>query len=306
MEQDNHSNEVSTEVATEASTAPETTTETVEAPAYEPNLKFKVYDQELEVDEIFRPLVTSKEAEEKVKDYLTKAHGLDVMKEKYGKTKERLSEYETKTKTAEQAFKQIASMRDANLLGPLFDNLGIKKENVLELVKTWVQAETLPAHEQQRIAREQELAYQNYAYQQQMENQQQFMVTQAVISRQQELDGNLSTPEVSQFAQAYDARVGRVGAFKEEVVRRGQLAYHTQGVDLSARDAIHSTIDAYKAFVVSGQTNTNQTAMNVPYGQPTNQAPKPSLPTSRTSGAGPVKKNITSIQDLRNLYQSRE
>src|SRR5574343_1562020 len=79
-EVENTSEDVSTnlEQSTQAE-QPEASVEP-EVPAYQPTYKFKVKDQELEFDDLFKPLVTSKEAEAKIREFHEKYHGIEEVK----------------------------------------------------------------------------------------------------------------------------------------------------------------------------------------------------------------------------------
>src|SRR5688500_3044500 len=51
-----------------------------EVPQYTPNYKFKVMDEEKEFDDFLKGAIKTKEDEEKLRDIVTKAYGLDAHK----------------------------------------------------------------------------------------------------------------------------------------------------------------------------------------------------------------------------------
>jgi hypothetical protein len=48
--------------------------------AWKPSFKFKVKDKELEFDDFVKPIIKTKDLEQKFKDLYEKAHGLDEVK----------------------------------------------------------------------------------------------------------------------------------------------------------------------------------------------------------------------------------
>jgi hypothetical protein len=157
----------------------------------------------------------------------------------------------------------------------------------------------MPPEQRQRIDQEyetrQRLEYFERANQELLQAFQQTQTQQ----RTAELNGYLQRPDVAAAAQAFDQRAGREGAFREEVIKRGQYyARLPEPVDIPVEQAV-SEILRYVGPMNAPQPQA-EAQMEAPAPQAAvAPAPKPVIPNIKGRGTSPVKKAVKSIDDLR-------
>ena len=101
----------------------------------------------------------------------------------------------------------------------------------------------------------------------------------------------LSGPKVAEIAKSFDARQGKQGAFRDEVVKRGQYHFAVSNQVVSAQQAIDEVMQLVGTQLGGRQTQGNQP--NVV------QQPKPVIPNIQAGSGSPVKKQVSSIADIR-------
>ena len=124
---------------------------------------------------------------------------------------------------------------------------------------------------------------------------------QAVHNRQAELDSHLAGPENHAMVQAYDAQVGTPGAFRAEVIRRGQYYGQTQNRDAGVEELVNEVSAPFRGFM---QPKPQARPAVRPSGVVTgggNQRGKPTLPKIQSKGGSPVSKGPRSLDDLKKL-----
>lgn len=281
-------------------TTPGTGAAATDQPAWTPNYEFTVKDKKLQMDELFKPLIKSKDVEAKLKDLYEKAYGLDEVKSSRETFKERATQAEQKYQQTEQNLKMLGDVVKKQDFNTFFEVLNIPKEQILQYAIQELKFQQLPDDQKQAIEerRQQEQQFQ-YAQQQNQTLQQQ-MQQMAVAQAQQELNFETSKPEVQSVAQALDARLGKQGAFMSEVIKLGQ--YY---------EAVHKTSPPASQLVKEVMQIVGMSAP-APQGEPATQAnpsqgvvpnsQKPVIPAFNGSVAkSPVRKTPTSIQDLRDM-----
>lgn len=260
--------------------------------AYNPNFKFKVLDKELEFDELLRPLITNKEIEDKVRELYSKGHGIDHIKEQRQALQEKLGKLEPQYTSLNKGLDMLNSMVQKGDYFGFFNALKIPEEDILKYALSRVKYKELPPEqraEQDRAYQEQQrLGYLENSNQQLLEMYQ----NQAVSQRSNELDSYLSRADIGQVVQAFDARVGQPGAFRDEVIKRGQYyASVGGGKDISVEQAVNEVMHllggaAQKAPSVNPATVAAQQA-------------KPVIPNIKGRGTSPTKQAIRSVKDLK-------
>ena len=93
----------------------------------------------------------------------------------------------------------------------------------------------------------------------------------------------------------FDSKVGRPGAFREEVIKRGQM-YAAQGNDISVEQAVQEVTNLLRPVYGEVQTHANPQSPQV-------VAPnyKPTLPNVRSSGTSAIKRTPNTLADLHKL-----
>lgn len=290
--------------------APTTPGKTADAPAYVPNHKYKVLDQEKEFDEWIRPHI-NKDNESKVRELYEKAMGLDHVKSKLGEerlTKEAvMKQYSNVTGEV----KKILQHRDKGDLDTFFRMTNIPKETVLR----WAiqQAQLIEAtkdlpEDAKRVYNEYgDLKQRTLLLEEQLENMSSGHVEHAVQARTSELDGLLERPDVSPLASAFDTRLGKAGSFRDLVVRHGKAEWDaSQGKrDLSPEQAVNEVINllGLKSQVADPATTPNEPA--APIAPRVVQSTKPTvLPNPGTGNGSAAVVKPKSLDDLRKMAKA--
>lgn len=274
---------------------------------YAPDYTFKVHDKELEFDEWLKPLVQDPETEGRVRDLLERAHGLDAVKQSRDRYAQGFQQLEQQHTQLVSQVQQAAGHVQKGDMQSFFEALQIPEDTVLRYALERIQLrnaapEVRAAYEQQR-ATQQRLAM----LESQNQHFQQTTAQQVQQHRHQELEIISARPEVSQAITSFDARVGKPGAFMEQVRRIGSYYWSTQGKDIGADAAVKEVMALIGATgqppVANGIAPGAGGAAGKP-GTPQNgaqrvQAKKPVIPNLAGSGHSPARKVPRSIADLR-------
>lgn len=269
-----------------------------EVPAYTPNFKYKAYDKEGEFDEFLRSVIKDKKTEEKIRDLYTRAEGLSEMKPRHEKTVgelARLRDEYNPIKQGIETLKQHVANKDFDAF---FRDVNIPSEWVMQWVAQKLQYENLSPEDKKRYDDAIELRRQNS---QLMKEREEFG-TQAQNYQSQlkefELNAILQAPETNQFMQEFDARQGKVGAFRQFVAQHAYATEMATGRDVSAKEAV----DAVMALI--GRPAAAPAAVQ-PAAQETQTQPKPVIPNIKSRGGSPVKKHAKTLDELRAYAQER-
>lgn len=272
-------------------------------PPWSPNFKFKVKDKELEIEDLFKPLVKDKNSETKVRELYEKAHGLDEVKTSRDTFKTQAEEWKGKFTQVEDNLKTIGSYARKGDFGTFFELLNIPKEKIIQYAIEELKYQELPPEQRQAIEQQRKLqndyetqTQQNQTLQQQMAN----LVTQQATM---ELNQALATPETVSSIAAFDARAGKPGAFKAEVIRRGQYYEAVHKISPPASQLVTEVLQLVGVQTQAPQ-GTDATSQVAPGQGSTTQ--KPVIPSfSGSSTKSPVQKVPTSIDDIRAIRQQR-
>lgn len=284
------------------------------APQWQPNFKFRSYDKEFEIEEMYRGLIKDAESEKKVKALFEKAHGMDFMKPKYQKVRE---EHETLKSRVDKEYLPLARSIDevsalyakgahTGELEAFFQKLQIPDEVLYKYVARRLDYTALTPEQKAAYDRSVQAQSQTYTLEQQNQMMQEQMATMQVQARTMELSTVLAKPDVRELIEAVDSRLG-AGAFQNEVIREGQLAWSSLKKDLTAEEAVTAVVNRIRPIIQAGQSQTTTTAapgtpaqgiQNPATGRP------PVIPSVKGQGTSPVKKVPKSIDDLRKLAAS--
>jgi len=287
---------------------PEEVTDIIEPPPEEddwkPDYKFKVMDKEHEFDEFIKPIV-NKDNYEKVRDLYEKAYGIDFVKSKKSELENEVNQYkeiEQKYNQQNQSLGYLGSLIKNKDYHTLFNELKIPDQDVMKYSLDRVQYQDLPPEQKAEYdsnieakQRLRNLEMQNQQFQSQVQ-------AQAAQARVAELDNYLSSGQMKELVDSFDQRAGRPGSFKEEVMRRGQLAYYTSGKDLSVKEATEEVVKLFGYGLNAqygnqdGNSGNQQQQMQQ---QTANVGRKPTIPNVRSGGHSPARKLPTSIEDLK-------
>lgn len=278
-----------------------------EGEKYVPNFKYKVLDQEKEIPEWARGVVT-KDNEAQIREVFEKADGLDHVKAKLGEERQVRESLDMNFGAVKSEIQNLVGWRDKNL-GIFFEKVGLPKNKVAQWLLQEIEKEELPEpvrkmyndHEaqQRRLA---ELEQENL----QLSGTREVDMVQA---RTNELNQVLSAPEVAPLVSAFDARVGQPGSFMQMVTRHGQAEWEASGKtkDLTPKEAVDQVL---KILNLQSQTpspvvtpnetpsKTSSTTQKV-----VKQAKPVVLPNVGGGGAAPASKRVKSVDDIRKVYR---
>lgn len=271
-------------------------------PAYTPNFKYKYLSGdgsnrvEKEFPEFLRGIIKDEATEKQLRELHERAYGLDFVKADRQKQKERADQVEAQYTQQTQGLQRLAQVRDEKDYDTMLEMLGVSEDDFLQHAVKVAQRRQNPqaaeAYNQQRQASRQVMTLEQENAQLKAQAEQ-----YAVQMKTQELDGMMSRQDIAQVAQSFDDRVGSPGAFRNEVIKRGQL-YAAQGQDISVEQAVGEVLS-----IIGAQPNvqTNQTAVGQtppPAAVPPQQS-KPVIPHIAGKGTSPTKRIPKSTADLR-------
>lgn len=227
----------------QTSQVPDESAEPTDVPAYEPNFKFRVRNEEREFDEWARPVIKDKETEEKLRDLYTRAHGLeDVVK--------------NRDELSRQHNHIVGQLTEAGTLlnkGRVFDAmqvLGIPQKAIFQAVIEKLQYDELPA-DQKRLYDERRQAQMDAERSQSAESEMNRRYQDAILDlRQTQLQTALAEPQVQEVAAGLSKALASRGlSFEDLVIREGALEYQLTGRDISVNEAIKRVVDHYQPLL---------------------------------------------------------
>lgn len=277
---------------------------TEEAPAFEPSFKYKVKDEEFEMDEWAKQVATDEKIHKQLQDLYSASRGIAGIKEERQQLREEASTLRQEKETMDQSLAALSSYVQKGDMRSFFEALAIPREKVLSYALEELKYQELSPEQKYEV--DSQRAQQAQLNQLQMQNQQmqQQWQSQAIAQRERELDLVMSDPTTTQVASAYDARVGKPGAFKEEVIRRGQLHDQIYGQDISAKQAVEEVLNLINAGSSPTPSQAAGTSQNA-QGKARVVAPKnkPTMTNVQGTGSSPAKKTYNSIADLKKRQQ---
>lgn len=270
---------------------------------YQPNYKFKVMDQEREFDEFIRGTIKDAETEKKARELYEKAYGLDVIKPKFHETREK---YKKLDQEHQGVMSQVAELRDLYSRGDLdgfFQKLNVPKDKILQWVVDQAKYEQLPSDQRQILdARKQaeQKALELERSNQSLEQRYQEQVTEA---KRYALEATMKLPDVQSYAESFDARAGKPGAFWEAVTEHGHMAYVVRKVDLTPEQAIREVMTRYgQVAPAASHPQNDQVPSSAAQVSPVKEPPV--IPNVSGRSTSPMKPKANSIADLRKIAAS--
>lgn len=286
----------------ESSIDPSAQVDPAAPPTFTPNYKYKVGDDEHEIEEMYRSLMKDAETEKKIREMHEKARGLDWQKPKYEKLKTEHQEVSTKYQNLDRSLQTLSKFVQNDDLGSFFEGVNIPKQKVFEYVKK--ELEKMEASPEQRAIIEQQETERKKLFNLQQENEElrSRYSSESTQARVMELDTALSRPEVTSIASQFDAKMGS-GAFKREVINRGILAFQTQGIEIPVLQAVSEAVAQWSPlFAQAQQTPAGEQSPESPAPQAFGQ-PKPVMPNLGGRSTSPLKSGPRSIADLKKISQ---
>lgn len=282
------------------SSGDEATSDVLAPPAYTPDFKLKVYDEEKELDDPFlKALIKDADSEKKVKEIAQKYLGFDTVKERHEKTKSDFQGYMQTTQPVVEYYNKASKMLQQGDLSSFFEFLKIPDDAIFKFAVAKAEEAQLSPEQRQFLHNQRQVWKDKMGLEEQNQSLQSSQQKQLSEFRAQELNWVMARPDVNNIAQAYDSKVGTKGAFRQLVIDKGLAHFAATKGDLSAEQSamevmkyIGVLVQPQGQMAQPGQT-TNTTPLIPQSGQP------PIIPNVTGRGTSPVKKQIRSIADLK-------
>lgn len=268
-------------------------------PDYVPNTKFKFLDQEKEFDPWMKP-VLNKETEAKVRELYQKAHGLDLIKPKYQKTRESLQDVSSKFENQNKALNKLSGYVQHNDFDSFFEALQIPEERIMKYVLEKLNQRELPPEQQNLYRQNRETRLQAETLQEQNERLRHEADSARTQAREFELNTVMSRPDVRSVIESFDGRLG-TGRFRDEVINRALAHYSRTGEDLTAEEAVMQTLGVFGQQATPSPVSTQSIP---PAGKQVPNAPV--IPNVAGKNTSPTKKVARSLADLRKMASELE
>lgn len=290
---------------------------------FKTDYKYKVRDEEHEIEEWARPFIKDQETFKKFQDLHTRGHGLEIAK------KER-DDYKTKFETMEQGINIASSFVQEYYQNPnnaevgaaaarkFIDSLQLPKQMFLQYALSELKYQQLPPEQKQVVDAQRHQEQQLMQYQTQAQTLQQTNQQLAVQQHEMALNAAMGDPNTAGIANEYDTKVGTLGAFRKLVVERGIYHEQVSGQTKPVNEVVNEVVQMLgitpqgtgtQTGLVGTQQAQNpnpqqmQQAQQPAQQQVTRQQQHPVLPNISGQGtASPVKRTFTSIDDIRNRY----
>lgn len=291
-------------------------TETPEGEGFKPNTLFKagVYNKETKqleqkefmIDPKFASIMTDPESEKMVRELHEKAHGLESVKERFQEARQMVTTVSTENREIKSSIGLAKSTYNAAVksgnwlkLDDFFALLDIPPENVLKYALAKVELNEMDPQQRQATLDRLEGDRRAERLQQETHSMAQDNASLAQANKQMQVDFVLAKPEVLALADAFDARVGKPGSFKEAIYREGSLAWANEKKDLPVVEAVERVIKNYGLQGISGAPAANATT---PGGtapkKPVVQRQTPTIPNINSRTASPLPSKPKSMEEL--------
>lgn len=283
------------------------------APAYTPNYKFKFTDSakdethEREFDEFLRGVIKDADSEKKVRELYEKAYGLDYVKPKLAQTREQYKAVQQEYQELQEGIRELSGFVQRGDLDSFFSALKLPQEKIFQFVLDKLNYQGLSPDQKRAYDESRDLQSRAYLQEKRLAEMESALQQQAVQARTLELESALGNSEVRSIAEQYDARVGKPGAFREEVIRRGQMAFYTTGTDIPVGQAIQETLNTVGRLVTPGMTQQGQFQGQHSAGLTGAQQGNPPVIPNMGGGknVSAVAKQVRSLSDVESIYQEK-
>jgi hypothetical protein len=277
-----------------------------DAAAFQAKLKYKVLKEEKDFPDWAKPLATTPETETQLKDLLERADGIESVKAHRDQLIQQTQQFQQEVMPFVADARKALAFAKGGDLKSFFEMTGVPDAAVLKYALKVIQHNENPQLAAQE-EHQRQLQLKNQQLQDQAQQYQNGYQELAVQQKDFELSVALSRPEILATVQAFDAKVGTPGAFRTEVIRRGQ-AYAAMGQkNVSAEQVVTEVV---QLLTWQGQSAQNppppagvQNGAGAPMGA-TAHVPPPALPNLRGKGGSPVKKAFKSTDELRKHARS--
>ena len=267
-----------------------------EPPAFTPNYKVKVMDNEVEIDDFLRSGITDAEKEKKVRELYEKAYGLDHYKTKYSNLETTHKEILPKFQQYEGVLATLAEARNQGDVERILELAGVDEDKFWTFVKSKVEFLQKSPEEQAEINRVRELQMRERHSQVELHTMREQYQQQLRDMKNFELQNELSKPEVAEAVKGIDARLGQPGSFVQWVRNIGMMEFQRTKKDISAKEAVERVLKL-AGWEHQGQAASQQATVVAPVVQKGLKT----LPKINNASGGAVGGKVRSLADLQKL-----
>lgn len=269
-------------------------------PDYKVNPEFVTFGEKKKFDDWALPYIKDAETETKFRELFQAKYSIDRVKQKRDEYQAQLNETAQAYGHLERRVGRLSGYLEQGDLAAFQREAKLPDEAILMRAKQILDAQQNPAlkaAEDQRYAahaRAVELEEQNSFYQSQIQG-------EAVSRRTAELDQTLARPDVSQVAASFDARAGKIGAFRDEIIRRGIYHATVNNRDVPVEQILQELSPLFQLAAQAPAAPTPVVAAQPSAGLPPSkpQERKPVIPNVQGRGTSPTKKVFKSLDELR-------
>lgn len=265
-------------------------------PAYTPQMKYKFEGKELEIDEFFKPLITNEEAEKRIRELSEISTAFPKYKETYEEYKQIAPQYQSLV----TELQELGELRQQNL--PEFlGKFNVQPQDILEqmdpaIVKQHVAKlfalEDLTPEQRNAYNQQQQQLSRAKAYEVENQRLSQQLFERDVERKSFELEQQMGTPEAKTMQQKFDAIYGN-GAFRNEVIQTGTVAFKLSNRDITPAEAIQTVMKKYGPLM---KDPVSQSVVGTKSGEKVKVIPN--VPTRPVS---PGKQRPKTLDDIRKL-----
>lgn len=269
------------------------------APAYAPNFKFKVNNKEKEFPKEIQSLIKDKETEEALRKVYEESEGFQHLNKKLSEAGTVVKRFHEQDKALRMLSHHVRNDDFTNF----FKDLNIPEEKLFAWAEKRLKEMSLDPAQQAEIEQVRQNNRANFLLSEENQGYKQAYEQSLVQTRDFELNQEMSRPEVQSIAQAFDAKVGRVGAFRDECINRGALAWQFGQRDIPASEAVGQVMSLIGRVMTPAQQQQAMAVAPSPQNNVVAPTPPPIIPNVSGRSTSPVKQAVRSIDDLRSKYK---
>lgn len=298
--------ETSTPTETPKAAAPapsETPPAPMEPPPFTPDFKLKVMGKDYEVPEMFRGLVKDEESLKSVREIFNKAYGLDESKPRFEAARSENNQLKEILGAVQQDINELKGYYQEGDFDSFFEKLNIPVAKVLDWLQAKANYQEMPPEQRALVDARRNESLRARQLEQQNQALSQNSYQQQVQALEYMLNLTLEQPDTKAFAEKFDAAQNRPGAFMEQVIEYGRMAYAMNQQMVLPAEAVKAVRSRYEPFLAQQTPQPPATVIPTEKAVPPAQKPGKGLPTIQSRSSTQVSKTRPrSIDDLKALH----
>lgn len=263
-------------------------------------------DKEYDIDPVFLGAIKDADTEKKFRELYEKAVGIDSVKSRLQEAKKTLGETNAELSQFRDGVNTLRECYARNDFDSFFQHLQIPQEKVLQWVLKKVELSQLPPEQRQVHDAQYTAERKAYDAERRVQHLEQMFQEQSSNAKRYALQVALERPDVKTFAEDFDSRAGRPGAFRDAVCEHGEYTWHrSQGkIDLDPGQAALEVMQRYQQFMQPGANGGQASAPNASPGTGAPQKEVPVIPNLGGRSASPTKAKPKTLEDIKKLAAS--